>query len=72
MQTCYYCMYSVVIIDPGIKNETGYIPYDDGIKDDVFLKDKNGKPFVGMVWPGFTVFPDFFNPAAFKYWEKQV
>ena len=62
----------VVITDPGIKNEKGYQPYDDGLQADIFLKDKNGNVFIGQVWPGTTAFPDFMNPKAFEYWETEV
>ena len=31
-------IFIVVIIDPGIKVETGYTAYDDGIKMDIFIK----------------------------------
>eukprot|EP01136_Pigoraptor_vietnamica_P014105 Opistho-1_new@55911 len=62
----------VVIVDPGIKNEAGYPAYDDGLKQDVFIRDKAGNPFVGKVWPGLTVFPDFFAPNANGWWADQV
>lgn len=26
----------------------------------------------GKVWPGTTVFPDFFHPEAFAYWAGQI
>jgi alpha-glucosidase (family GH31 glycosyl hydrolase) len=54
----------VVITDPGIKNENGYKPYDDGVNAGVFIRDKNNNFFVGKVWPGNTVFPDFFHPGV--------
>ncbi|XP_033124429.1 lysosomal alpha-glucosidase-like isoform X2 [Anneissia japonica] len=61
----------IMIIDPGIASTaTDYAPYDDGIKEGVFVKDYQGKPIIGSVWPGNTAFPDFFNPAAVKWWEK--
>eukprot|EP00118_Oscarella_pearsei_P007834 m.39311 g.39311 ORF g.39311 m.39311 type:complete len:667 (+) comp32704_c0_seq8:17-2017(+) len=68
-------LHYIMITDPGISNsqKSGtYPPYDDGLKMDVFIKDANGKPIVGMVWPGATVFPDFFHPEASAYWQQQI
>eukprot|EP00731_Ephydatia_muelleri_P032278 Em0023g785a len=62
----------VVILDPAIKIEHGYEPYDDGLKQGIYIKDKNGKIYVGRVWPGLSVYPDFLNPATFPYWQKQI
>ena len=28
----------MVITDPGMKTETGYKPYDDGVQEDIFIK----------------------------------
>lgn len=39
---------------------------------DVFVKDANGQPLVGKVWPGLTVYPDFFHPNAQTYWTEQI
>lgn len=36
------------------------------------MQDYQDKVFVGKVWPGFTVYPDFLNPNTTKFWEKQV
>ncbi|KAL5484357.1 hypothetical protein EMCRGX_G020837 [Ephydatia muelleri] len=62
----------VVILDPAIKIDHGYEPYDDGLKQGIYIKDKNGKIYVGRVWPGLSVYPDFLNPATFPYWQKQI
>ncbi|MBI4979885.1 MAG: hypothetical protein HZC28_20565 [Spirochaetes bacterium] len=62
----------VPIIDPGVKREKGYAVYDDGMKNDVFCKTSDGEPYIGFVWPGATVFPDFSLPAARAWWAKQV
>jgi alpha-glucosidase len=62
----------VVIIDPGIKVETGYSVYETGLADDVFMKYPDGKPAEGIVWPGLTVHPDFTNPKARDWWAKQL
>jgi alpha-glucosidase len=36
-----------------------YPPYDSGIAADRFVKNPNGSVYVGDVWPGPSVFPDF-------------
>ncbi len=61
----------VTIIDPGIKDEKGYMVYDSGIKKDVFSKLPDGKYFVGQVWPGNCVFPDFFSRKTREWWGEQ-
>ena len=54
-------MRTVLITDLHIKKDPGhgYAPYDSGIKEDVFVKNHNGSLYVGKVWPGDSVFPDF-------------
>ena len=39
---------------------------------DVFVKDHNGVPIVGAVWPGTTVFPDFTSLNANLWWTKNL
>ncbi|MBN9503037.1 MAG: hypothetical protein BGO01_10965 [Armatimonadetes bacterium 55-13] len=58
----------VPIIDPGVKFEKGYSVYDDGHKQNVFCQNAEGNEFVGMVWPGETVFPDFTQPRVRDWW----
>jgi alpha-glucosidase len=36
-----------------------YEPYDSGTAGDHFVKNPNGSVYVGEVWPGPSVFPDF-------------
>lgn len=63
----------VVIVDPGIHTRPGYAPYDQGLKDGIFIMKADGvTPFVGTVWPGTTTFPDFFNPNAQSYWTDNI
>lgn len=65
----------IIIVDPGISSTQpsgSYEPYDNGIKMDVFVKDDNGKPLIGKVWPGPTAFPDFFHPNATSFWLKSA
>ncbi len=60
---------SVWMIDPGVKHEPGYSIYDSGTLADVWVKDVSGKPFVGPVWPGDCVFPDFTIPSVRVWWS---
>jgi alpha-glucosidase len=63
--------HTTVICDPGIKAEKGYAAYEDGLKNDVFLKYPDGTPYTGAVWPGWCHFPDFTKPAARTWWGNQ-
>ncbi len=60
----------VTIVDPGIKVEPGYFAYDEGSKNDFFLKYPDGSFYVGSVWPGRCHFPDFTKDAARLWWGK--
>ncbi|MCF7890521.1 glycoside hydrolase family 31 protein [Candidatus Bipolaricaulota bacterium] len=60
----------VTIVDPGIKKEEGYSPYDTGRERDVFIKDSEGEDFVGSLWPGFSTFPDFLRSETRDWWAK--
>ncbi|MCB8933627.1 MAG: hypothetical protein H6534_09310, partial [Chthonomonadaceae bacterium] len=62
----------VAILDPGVKREKGYDVYDDGVAKDLFCHGPEGSPYVGMVWPGETVFPDFSLPEARAWWSSRV
>ncbi|MBS1680139.1 MAG: glycoside hydrolase family 31 protein [Bacteroidetes bacterium] len=61
----------VIMCDPGIKTEPGYEPYDDGLKNDVFLKYPDGENYSGQVWPGWCCFPDFTNPKTRAWWAEK-
>ena len=39
----------MLILDPPIHIRKGYYPYDSGIKNNVFITDISGKPYVGQV-----------------------
>ncbi len=62
----------VPILDPGVKREAGYRVYDDGLQKGVFCKNAEGKPFVGLVWPGETAFPDFTIDKGREWWAAYV
>jgi alpha-glucosidase len=46
----------------------GYTPYDSGVVGDHFVKNADGSTYVGTVWPGLSVFPDFTQQETRKWW----
>jgi alpha-glucosidase len=46
----------------------GYTPYDSGMAGDHFVKNPDGTPYVGKVWPGPSVFPDFTRQGTRTWW----
>ena len=60
---------SVYMIDPGVKVEKGYFVSDQGDAGDYWVKDQEGKDFVGRVWPGDCRFPDFTRPEVRLWWS---
>ncbi len=62
----------VPIIDPGVKREPGYEVYDGGRKAGAFCRNGNGDDFVGFVWPGKSVFPDFSIAKVQRWWSRLV
>ncbi len=59
---------TVVIVDPGIKIDKGYEPYEQGLEKGYFVLNPEGEPFTARVWPGAVHFPDFYNPEARQWW----
>ncbi|KAL6008262.1 hypothetical protein ACLOJK_033768 [Asimina triloba] len=63
---------AIWMLDPGLKHEKGYSIYDSGCENDVWIKTSDGEPFVGHVWPGPCVFPDFTQERTRLWWAKLV
>ncbi|MBF6022902.1 glycoside hydrolase family 31 protein [Lysobacter niastensis] len=61
---------TVLITDLHIKNDPGkpYAPYDSGLREDVFIHNPDGSLYVGPVWPGDSVFPDFTLGRVREWW----
>jgi alpha-glucosidase len=60
---------TIWMIDPGIKKDPGYSVYDDGTRIDAWVKNDDAEPFVGTVWPGDCVFPDFTRQDVRTWWS---
>lgn len=65
--------HTVLITDLHIKYDPdhGYKPYDTGSKNDVFVKKADGSLYIGPVWPGPSVFPDFTLSRVRAWWGEQ-
>jgi alpha-glucosidase len=63
-------LHTVVITDLHIADmpNAGYKPYDEGAAGDHFVKNPDGSTYVGVVWPGKAVFPDFTQKASRDWW----
>ena len=46
----------------------GYAPYDSGAAGNHFVHAADGSVYVGKVWPGPSVFPDFTDAGARRWW----
>jgi alpha-glucosidase len=64
--------HTILITDLHIKKDSGhgYVPYDSGVKNDVFVKNPDGSIYVGPVWPGESVFPDFTLSRVRDWWGR--
>uniref|UniRef100_A0A8C3YMT1 Maltase n=1 Tax=Catagonus wagneri TaxID=51154 RepID=A0A8C3YMT1_9CETA len=65
-----YGLKYVIIMHPGILNDSNYQPYENGRKKRVWIMGNKGA-IVGQGYPGWTVFPDFSNPACTEWWKEQ-
>jgi len=61
----------VSIVDPGVKIDPGYRLYREGLEKDLFCKFPDRSLARGVVWPGWTAFPDFTSPRARAWWGEQ-
>ena len=61
----------ITIVDPGVKRDPGYAVYDEAVELDVLCRTEGGDTYVGQVWPGDTVFPDFVTPEARAWWGRR-
>ncbi|KAL2874289.1 hypothetical protein SGCOL_010551 [Colletotrichum sp. CLE4] len=60
----------IVMVDPAV----AYVEsptLQRGIDDNIWLLRSNGSVWIGVVWPGVTVFPDFFAENITSYWNNE-
>lgn len=49
-----------------------YETYDRGNEVGAFLKNPDGSQYIGSVWPGYTVFPDWQSANASSWWTDEM
>ncbi|PWS26514.1 glycoside hydrolase family 31 [Pedobacter yonginense] len=59
-------------VNPGIKIDSSYGAYQNGIKEDVFLKYQDGEKYIADIYPNTNHFPDFTYPKARNWWADQM
>ncbi|RPD82758.1 hypothetical protein L226DRAFT_450295 [Lentinus tigrinus ALCF2SS1-7] len=66
----------VPIVDAAVAhtvNDTDiYDPYTRGVEMDVWIKNPDGSECIAQVWPGYTVFPDWFSENATALWTEAL
>ncbi|CAK7262933.1 hypothetical protein SEPCBS119000_000227 [Sporothrix epigloea] len=73
----------VPIVDSAIYSPNPDVPsdaysvYDRGVAADAFMLNPDGSLYVGAVWPGYTVFPDWIGAVlngtgAFDWWLSEM
>jgi len=49
-----------------------YDPYTRGVELDIFVRNPDHSLFIGKVWPGHTVFPDWLAPNVELWWKEAL
>ncbi|KAJ7200405.1 glycoside hydrolase family 31 protein [Mycena pura] len=66
----------IPIVDAAVAKEVNssdhYAPYAKGTELDVFIKNPDGTEYIGQVWPGYTVFPDWFASNTLSWWTEAL
>ncbi|KAJ5901593.1 CAZyme family GH31 [Penicillium taxi] len=60
----------IVMVDPAV-SQSNNDAYNRGHDSHIFMYHDNGDIYRGAVWPGVTVYPDWFNPDTQEYWNNE-
>ncbi|KIW19190.1 hypothetical protein PV08_03484 [Exophiala spinifera] len=61
------------IYAPNPDNQSdAYATFNDGNDTNSYLLNPDGSLYIGSVWPGYTVFPDWLTSAAHAWWKNQM
>ncbi|KZS93448.1 hypothetical protein SISNIDRAFT_507539 [Sistotremastrum niveocremeum HHB9708] len=66
----------IPIVDAAVAKQVNatdiYDPYTKGTEQKVFVTNPDGSEYVGQVWPGYTVFPDWFANNTQSWWTEAL
>ncbi|RPD82750.1 hypothetical protein L226DRAFT_450346 [Lentinus tigrinus ALCF2SS1-7] len=66
----------IPIVDASIAHVTNdtdvYDPYTRGVELDVWIKNPDGSDYIGLFWPKYTLFPDWFAQHTLTYWTEAL
>jgi alpha-glucosidase len=62
-------IHSVCIVDPGMKIDDKNDAYKKILESGKILRTVDGDPFVGSIWPGKSVFPDYKEEGMQELWS---
>ncbi|KLJ06112.1 alpha-glucosidase [Blastomyces silverae] len=66
-------MVDAAIYIPNPENPAdAYKTFERGNASDVFLRNPDGSVYIGAVWPGYTVFPDFSVAGSQEWWSTEL
>jgi alpha-glucosidase len=62
----------VAIVDPGIKVDSGYAVYENGVAGNQFIKFPDGQLYIGDVWAGSSHFTNYTRAESRRWWGDLV
>jgi alpha-glucosidase len=69
----YVPIIDAAIYVPNPRNESDAYPvFNDGNDTGSYLLNDDGSLYIGAVWPGYTVFPDWTTDAAHEWWTDTM
>lgn len=60
----------ILMTDPAM-SKSDNPAYNRGTERGIFLKNADGSQYEGVVWPGVTVYPDWFHPDTQDWWTEE-
>jgi alpha-glucosidase len=62
---------AIYVPDPS-NGSDAYQPFNDGNITNSFILNPDKSLYIGAVWPGYTVFPDWLSSTANAWWKNQI